>query len=76
LKLAQASVTQDPNNAGYYDTLGFVYQQKGLYPSAIENFQKAVSLDAADSNRNGVSPNSEYKQRLTLAINSVGKPSA
>jgi hypothetical protein len=56
--------------------LGFVYQQKGLYPSAIENFQKAVSLDAADSNRNGVSPNSEYKQRLTLAINSVGKPSA
>jgi tetratricopeptide (TPR) repeat protein len=76
LRLAQATVNQDPNNAGYYDTLGWVYYQKGLPSSAIEQLRKAVSLDAAESSRNGVSPNEEYRQRLSMAINSIGKPSA
>lgn len=75
LSLAQSTVSQDPNNAGFYDTLGFVFLQKGLHSSAIENFRKAVSLDAAASSRSGTSPNQEYRERLTLAINSVGKPS-
>ncbi len=76
LRLAQATVNQDPNNAGYYDTLGWVYYQKGLPSSAIEQLRKAVSLDAAESSRNGVSPNEEYRQRLSMAITSMGKPSA
>ncbi len=76
LRLAQTTVNQDPNNAGYYDTLGWVYYQKGLHTSAIENLRKAVSLDAAEASRNGAAPNSEYSQRLTMAINSLGKPTA
>lgn len=75
LQFARASVNQDPNNAGYYDTLGYVYHQKGLHSSAIENYRKAVSLDEAEAVRNGMSPNSEYKERLTLAISSARKPS-
>lgn len=76
LKLAQSTVSQNPNTAGYYDTLGWVYYQKGLHTSAVENLRKAVSLDAAESVRNGSSPNEEYRQRLSMAISSIGKPSA
>ncbi|MCW5960761.1 MAG: tetratricopeptide repeat protein [Pyrinomonadaceae bacterium] len=76
LKLAQSTVSQDPNNAGFYDTLGWVYYQKGLESSAVEHFRKAVSLDAAAAARGGVSPNPEYRERLTLAINAIGKPAA
>lgn len=70
LRLAQASVSKNPNSAGFYDTLGWVYYQKGLYSSAIEHLRKAVALDAADAARNGNSPNSEYRQRLGAALNS------
>ncbi len=76
LRLARATVNQDPNNAGYYDTLGWVYYQKGLSTSAIENLRKAVSLDEAEASRNGELPNAEYRQRLTQAINSARLPSA
>ncbi len=76
LRLAQSTVNQDPNNAGYYDTLGWVYYQKGLHTTAVEHLRKAVSLDAAEATRNGANPNMEYRERLTMAINSIGKPSA
>lgn len=76
LQLAQATVSRNPNTAGYYDTLGWVYYQKGLYSAAIVHLKKAVALDAAEAARSGSQPNPDYRQRLTMALNSAGgKPS-
>lgn len=77
LQLAQAAVKKSANNAGFYDTLGWVYFKKGLYSPAVEQFKKAVALDAADASRSGNAPNPSYRLRLGMALASAGdKPSA
>ena len=45
VRLAQGVVQQAPNVAGFVDTLGWIYYKKGLYGAAVEQLQKAVSLD-------------------------------
>ncbi len=63
LTLSQAVVKRSANNAGFYDTLGWVYFKKGLYSPAVEQFKKAVALDAK---------NGDYRRRLEMAMASAG----
>jgi tetratricopeptide (TPR) repeat protein len=68
LTLSQAVVKKSANNAGFYDTLGWVYFKKGLYSPAVEQFKKAVALDG----KNGQTANPAYRQRLEMAMASAG----
>ncbi len=72
LQLAQKSVNQIHNSAGFYDTLGWVYFKKGLYTPAVEQLKKAVALDEADAQRAGKAANSAYRLRLGTAFASSG----
>ncbi|MBA2735778.1 MAG: tetratricopeptide repeat protein [Pyrinomonadaceae bacterium] len=72
LQLAQKSVNQIHNSAGFYDTLGWIYYKKGLYTPAIEQLKKAVALDEAESQKVGKAVNSAYRLRLGTALASAG----
>jgi tetratricopeptide (TPR) repeat protein len=72
LQLASAAVAKGPDNAGFNDTLGFVYLQKGLNLPAIEKFRRAVTLDVANSKKTGTPVNPGYKQRLETALGKTG----
>jgi tetratricopeptide (TPR) repeat protein len=77
LTLAQACVDKNAANAGFYDTLGWVYFKKGLISPAVEQLKKAVALEDADATRNGRAANPAYRLRLGQALASAGdKPSA
>ncbi len=67
LMLAQKAVKKNPNTAGFYDTLGWVYHKKGLKAQAIEQLKKAVIIDERETARTGGKPNPEYRQRLGMA---------
>lgn len=68
LQLASASVGKNQSVAGYYDTLGWVYFKKGLYPSAVEQLRKAVAID--EKSGNAVNPG--YRVRLGEALAAAG----
>ena len=68
LQLASDAVNMDPEIAGYHDTLGFVYFQKGLSLPAIEKFRRAVTLEEAYSRKTGTTANPVYRQRLSMAL--------
>jgi tetratricopeptide (TPR) repeat protein len=72
LTLSQAVVKKSANNAGFYDTLGWVYFKKGLYSPAVEQLKKAVAIDAAEAAKIGQAPNAAYRQRLGMALASAG----
>ena len=72
LTLSQAVVKKYTNTAGFYDTLGWVYFKKGLFSPAVEQFKKAVALDAADAERAGQKPSPAYRLRLGMALASSG----
>jgi tetratricopeptide (TPR) repeat protein len=77
LALAQKVVSANGNNAGYHDTLGWIYYKKGLYSPAIEQLKKAVALDESEAVKSGSETNSAYRLRLGMALASAGdKPSA
>ena len=67
LTLAQNAVRKNPNSAGFYDTLGWIYHKKGLKSQAIEQLKKAVMIDERETARTGQKPNPEYRQRLGMA---------
>lgn len=67
LTLAQSAVKKNPNTAGFYDTLGWIYHKKGLKTQAIEQLKKAVIIDERETARTGGKPNPEYRQRLGMA---------
>ena len=67
LTLAQAAVKKNPNNAGFYDTLGWVYLKKGFKTQAVEQFKKAVQIDERETARTGQKPNPDYRIRLGMA---------
>ena len=68
LTLAQTTVRKNTNNAGFYDTLGWVYFKKGLYSPAVEQMKKAVQIDTNMTARNGQTPNPAYRLRLGMAL--------
>lgn len=72
LRLSQSAVNRNSGDAGYYDTLGWVYFKKGLYSPAVEQLKKAVALDEADAKRAGTAPNPAYRLRLGTALASSG----
>jgi tetratricopeptide (TPR) repeat protein len=77
LQLAQTTSNRNPGNAGFFDTLGWVYFKKGLYTQAAEQLKKAVALETADAARSGRTENPAYRLRLGQALASSGdRPSA
>ena len=67
MRLAQDVVRRYPNEAGFADTLGWVYFRKGLYRDAVEQLQRAVTLA---SKRGG--DNSLYRWHLGAALAANG----
>lgn len=76
LRLAQMSVNKNQTVAGFYDTLGFVYYQKGLYLPAVEQLKKAVALDEAQAQKAGKGTTPGYRVRLAKALASAGDKSS
>jgi tetratricopeptide (TPR) repeat protein len=72
LQLATAAVGRNQSVAGFYDTLGLVYLQKGLYPPAVEQFKKAVALDEAKMRKTGAATTPGYRVRLGMALSKTG----
>ncbi len=72
LTLAQKVVSRDGTNAGFYDTLGWIYYKKELYSPAVEQLKKAVALDEAEAIKNGNKLNSAYRLRLGTALAAAG----
>jgi tetratricopeptide (TPR) repeat protein len=72
LKLAQGAVQKSPNIAGFIDTLGWVYYKKGLYAAAVEQLQKAVTVDAAAARANNANPSATYHFHLGMALKAKG----
>jgi tetratricopeptide (TPR) repeat protein len=67
MRLAQDVVRRYPNEAGFADTLGWVYYRKGLYRDAVEQLKRAVDLA---SKRGG--DNSLYRWHLGKALADSG----
>lgn len=77
LQFAQTAASRNPTNAGFYDTLGWIYYKKGLYAQAAEHLKKAVALETASAAREGRAENPGYRLRLGQALASAGdKPNA
>jgi tetratricopeptide (TPR) repeat protein len=54
LAYAQQAMEAAPDSPDVAGTLGWVLYRKGLYPSALQNLEKAVSNDHESSGRNAV----------------------
>jgi len=72
VKLAQGVVQKNPTMPGFADTLGWVYYKKGLYAAAVEQLQKAVSLDEDAARRISGSPSASYQFHLGMALKAKG----
>ena len=68
VRLAQGAVQRNPGVAGFADTLGWVYYKKGLYANAVDQLQKAVSLDEAVARKSNTVPSATYHYHLGLAL--------
>ncbi|MEP6922702.1 MAG: tetratricopeptide repeat protein, partial [bacterium] len=75
VRLAQGVVQRNSNTAGFTDTLGWVYYKKGLQGVAVEQLQKAVSLDEAAARAANVSPSPAYRYHLGMALKAKGDKS-
>ena len=76
VRLAQGAVQKNPNTPGFTDTLGWVYYKKGLHGAAVDQLQKAVSLDEAAAKKNNVSPSPTYRYHLGVALAAKGDKAA
>ena len=72
VRLAQGVVQKNPTMAGFVDTLGWVYYKKGLYAAAVEQLQKAVSLDEDAARKTGANPSANYQYHLGMALKAKG----
>lgn len=70
LQLANLAVSKGQSTPGYYDTLGWVYLQKGLASPAVEQFKKAVAIE--ESKKAGSTPTPGYRLRLGMAFAKAG----
>lgn len=74
LNLATLAVSKNPNAAGFYDTLGWIYLKKGLSLPAAEQFRKAVAID--ERSRKNIGANPSYRIRLGMALAKNGDKAA
>ena len=72
LQLATLAVSKSQNVPSFYDTLGWVYLQKGLSSPAVEQLRKAVALEDQNAKSNGTAPNPGYRVRLGMALAKAG----
>ena len=72
VRLAQGAVQQNPNVAGFIDTLGWVYYKKNLHTAAVEQLRKAVSLNEAQSRLANAAPSAAYHYHLGMALKGKG----
>ncbi|MBP9664562.1 MAG: tetratricopeptide repeat protein, partial [Pyrinomonadaceae bacterium] len=72
LQLATMVVSKNQSVPGYYDTLGWVYLQKGLTSPAVEQLRKAVAIEEANARKSGSAPNPGYRVRLGMALAKAG----
>ena len=72
VRLAQGVVQKYPNVPGFIDTLGWVYYKKSLYAAAVEQLQKAVSLDEAAARTQKTNPSASYHYHLGMALKGKG----
>ncbi|MBK6589221.1 MAG: tetratricopeptide repeat protein [Acidobacteria bacterium] len=70
LQLATLAVSKGQSTPGFYDTLGWVYLQKGLASPAVEQFRKAVAIE--ESKKAGSAPTPGYRLRLGMALAKAG----
>lgn len=76
VRLAQGVVQKNPNIPGFVDTLGWVYYKKGLYGAAVEQLQKAVSLDERAAKTGNGTPAANYQYHLGMALKARGDKEA
>lgn len=76
VRLAQGVVQKNPNIPGFVDTLGWVYYKKGLYGAAVEQLQKAVSLDDRAARSGNGTPSANYRYHLGMALKARGDKEA
>ncbi len=72
VRLAQGVVQKNPQIAGFADTLGWVYYKKGLHAAAVDQLQKAVSLDEQVAQKSKTTPSATYHYHLGLALAAKG----
>ncbi len=72
VRLAQGVVQQNPQVAGFVDTLGWVYYKKGLNAVAVEQLQKAVSIDETAAIRLKSNASPTYRYHLGMALKAKG----
>jgi len=72
IRLAQGNVQKFPDVSGFADTLGWVYYKKNLHAAAVEQLQKAVSLDAANAQKTKTTPSPVYRYHLGMALAGKG----
>ena len=72
VRLAQGVVQKNPNIAGFIDTLGWVYYKKGLYAAAVEQLQKAVTVDATAASAINGNASPTYRFHLGMALKAKG----
>ncbi len=72
LQLARLAVSKGQSTAGFYDTLGWVYLQKGLPSPAVEQFKKAVAIGESAKQKTGGNPAAGYRVRLGMAFAKAG----
>jgi len=68
LQLATLATTKNPNVADYFDTLGWIYLQKGHVLPAVQQLKKAVALAETAARKSGTPINPDYRARLGVAL--------
>jgi tetratricopeptide (TPR) repeat protein len=75
LQLAQTNVGRQSGNAGFRDTLGWIYYKKGLHAQAVEQLKKAIALDAVQSRGSKTPGVAGYRLRLGQVLAAAGDKS-
>ncbi len=72
LQLATMVVSKNQSVPGYYDTLGWIYLQKGLTSPAVQHLKRAVAIEEANARKSGSDPDPGYRVRLGMALAKAG----
>jgi tetratricopeptide (TPR) repeat protein len=72
VRLAQGVVQKNPNVAGFIDTLGWVYYKKNLHTAAVEQLQKAVSINENEARTANIPASANYHYHLGMALKGKG----